>query len=240
MCIFTGNIGRVSGTQIFARIDGSQQWLAYEMKVEAAQPLAMVLPLPVTVGAGEDAVRFVDVSGIADLFERLGGLFPAPLGVQSFGGPVERAANLAVHEVGSFVASYVPSIGDFERLDARFRLESGVWQAMPQYADHGFAVFQLAAGNKKLHPMALSFPTRHVSKLYFPCMHVHDGEVHERAAFDHMLFAQNGSQDVGLPWEGSIWPPDDATVMESRGLLAAETVHRLSLSGEHRNADVFL
>ena len=35
-----------------------------------------------------------------------------------------------------------------------------LFDAVPHYADHGFAVFQLEPGNVTVHPMALTFPTR--------------------------------------------------------------------------------
>lgn len=37
----------------------------------------------------------------------------------------------------------MPALKDFDRLDARFRMPSGVWDALPGYADWGFCVFKL-------------------------------------------------------------------------------------------------
>ncbi|MCB9598884.1 MAG: hypothetical protein H6724_00135 [Sandaracinus sp.] len=190
MCMFTGPIRHVSGTAIFARADeGDRQMLAYQMKVGSDAPVAMVLPLPVSHGASEDALRFVDLSDYDDLFEQMArAVFPVPA-ARGFGAP--QTLTLEVQRVGNFVASFVPSLADFSRLDARFRLAPDVWTALPRYADWGFAVFQLAPeGDQKLHPMAFSFPRRDPSRLFFPTVHVHDGEVHARARFDHKLFYQ--------------------------------------------------
>ena len=96
MCCFSQPVISVSATNIFARggKDG-RQFLAYSMIVNAEKELAMVLPLPVKVGATEEAVSFIDLSGYPDFFPdlRLGFPEPPPLaspGTQS-SGAVERA-----------------------------------------------------------------------------------------------------------------------------------------------------
>ena len=55
-----------------------RQFLAYSMIVNAEKELAMVLPLPVKVGATEEAVSFIDLSGYPDFFADLLKGFPAP------------------------------------------------------------------------------------------------------------------------------------------------------------------
>ncbi len=89
-----------------------------------------------------------------------------------------------------YVASFVPSVADFVRLDPRFRLPEVLFDAVPHYADYGFAVFQLAPGKVTVHPMALRFPTRDPDRLFFPTVHVHDGRFHAKAKFDHALYFQ--------------------------------------------------
>lgn len=70
----------------------------------------------------------------------------------------------------------MPSLGDFDRLDARFRIPRAIWDARPEYAGFGFAVFKLKKGKKKsIHPMAFSFETSEPSAIFFPTLHVHDG-----------------------------------------------------------------
>jgi hypothetical protein len=123
-----------------------------------------------------------------------------------------------VHDVGDFEASFVPSLGDFDRLDARFKLAPEVWEQLPQYADWGFAVFKLKqkergfwgrlfkrpARKQTVHPMAFEFPRRDPRSLFFPTVHVHDGEVHEKAHFDHTLYCQPGELIAStFDWEES-------------------------------------
>jgi hypothetical protein len=94
--------------------------------------------------------------------------------------------------VGAFVASFVPTLADFARLDPRFRIPPGTVDSVPGYSDYGFAVFQLGAtnGRSRAHPMAFEFSTRDPERLFFPLLHMHDGQLHPDAAFDHVLYAQ--------------------------------------------------
>src|SRR4051812_41308571 len=111
----------VSATSIFARMDGAEQVLVYSMKLSVAGEVAMILPVPVAPGAGEDALRFVNMEKRPRFFDSLRQLFDIAQPLARKGGlrlgllPVARP-RLVVHEVGAFVASYVPSRDDFDRL----------------------------------------------------------------------------------------------------------------------------
>jgi len=193
MCCFSGSRQvSVSRTNIYARMLERRplQVLAYGMDLAVEEEVAMVLPLPVPPGSGDDAVTFIDLHSSPQMFQQLAGLFvmPSRSGSRS---AMPTALGLAVHKVGSFVASYVPTRGDFVRLDPRFRISEELFAAVPQYIDYGFAVFQLAPGRSTIHPMAFSFPTRDPDRLFFPTVHVHDGSVHPTAAFDHSLYYQH-------------------------------------------------
>lgn len=184
----------VSATNIFARmIAPGIQALAYGMNLETEQEVAMVLPLPVMPGAGEDAVKFVDLAAHPKMFEKLAQLFDVPPPQsRSMGGVAALSfqPTLVVHKIGSFIASYVPTRADFTRLDPRFRLPEVLFDAVPHYHDYGFAVFQLAPGKVTVHPMAMTFPTRDATQLFFPTVHVHDGRFKAKASFDHALYFQ--------------------------------------------------
>lgn len=195
-----GGTVHVAKTRIFARRRGDLQTLVYAMQLTAAREVAMILPLPVALPTDDDAVRFVDLSDHPDFFDRLERCFwvDPPLSRSSKGvrfAP-QSLPRLVVHRVGAFDASYVPGAAHFDRLDPRFRLPGGFLDALPQYADHGFAVFQLAAGrNKHIQPMAFHFPPRDAERLFFPTVHVHDGAVHADARFDHTLYWQGPEPD---------------------------------------------
>ena len=197
MCCFSGASGpiNVNGTKIFARATAGRQLLVYAMHLDAPEDMAMILPVPVPVGAGEDTLRFIDLSRWPGFFAALDRCFPELVALAPQARSPAPTSTLTVHTVGAFEASYVPTIADFVRLDPRFRLADRVWQALPMYHDWGFAVFRLRAGAQEVHPMAFEFPTRVPGALYFPTVHVHDGRVHRNARFAHTLYFQ-GPQGV--------------------------------------------
>lgn len=180
----------VSHTTVFARmLRPGVQGLAYGMNLKTSQELAMVLPLPIAPGRGEDAVSFVDLSAHPQMFSDFHHLFAMQVLAAKGGFARAPKSTLVVHEIGSFIASYVPMRADFARLDPRFRMPDVLFEAVPRYADYGFAVFQLRPGKVTVHPMGLTFPTRD-DRLFFPTVHLHDGRFHARAKFDHALYYQ--------------------------------------------------
>jgi hypothetical protein len=256
--MFSQAVQHVAGTKIFARLDGDEQLLAYEMSFGAAGDLAMVLPVPVRQDLAPSALRFVDLSGYPELFSELARLFPRP---QAFGGPIALMGRaqpaLEVHRVGAFEASYVPAPADFARLDRRFQLDATVWDALPEYRDFGFAVFKLRGtrrgllerlglapahgpSTQKVHPMALAFRTRTPGELFFPTVHVHDARVHPKASFDHEIYCQlDGEPQRSGFWERATEPLQYDQVQRGAGLLRAGTpLFRQRLLGELPNRDV--
>ncbi len=195
MCCFSRPVISVSATNIFARAgtDG-RQFLVYSMTLNAKDDLAMVLPLPVKIGTDEKGVSFIDLSGYPDFFTDLRSGFPIAKTKCDwhFGCSTTRSAalKLEVVRVGNFEASFVPTVRDFSRLDERFRLPADTWNKLPSYQDYGFAVFKLKPGEAEIHPMAFSFPRRDTQALFFPTVHIHDGQVHPKAGFDHALYCQ--------------------------------------------------
>jgi len=207
MCCFSRPVQSVSGTNIFARSDdGGRQFVVYSMTLRAKEELAMVLPLPVKQGRGEKAVTFIDLQDYPEFFTDLLKGFSVPITArprsESRGVPPPSAAKLDVVSVGSFDASFVPTVADFARLDERFRLPPGTWDNLPQYRDFGFAVFKLKPGEAKVHPMAFSFPRANPHELFFPTVHIHDGKVHEKARFDHTCSPNTGPRTSSACWAG--------------------------------------
>ena len=249
MCCFSQPVISVSATNIFARAgtDG-RQLLAYSMTVNADKELAMVLPLPVKAATDEPDVSFIDLSGYPDFFADLRRGFPVPASISSFGCsrsvPARSAAPLKVLSVGKFEASFVPAMKDFSRLDERFRIADGAWNKLPQYHDYGFAVFKLRSGEVTVHPMAFSFPRRDARNLFFPTVHIHDGEVHPKADFDHVLYCQPREQE---PLQVRDWresPGNAGRFMKAdkaKGLIApAQHCYQKTLHGLLPNRDTFI
>lgn len=250
MCCFTGPVSRVDNTRIFARwLPGSRparQVIAYQMDFKAKRDLAMVLPLPVVPGSGEQAVQFLNLEKEPEFFRKLKDLFPESKNYGSVGKSsvayVEEEARLEVVKVGSFEASFVPALADFARLDKRFRMRAGVWEQLPQYKDWGFAVFKLRRDSTTVHPMAFSFPNAlPKGGLFFPTVHIHDGKVHAEEEFDHTLYCQTPHGRHGpRDWRESEKLPSSLEKLEDAGLLdRSEHVYRKSLLGLLPNRDIW-
>jgi len=244
MCCFSGKVEAVSNTNIFARAaKGGRQYLVYSMQFKSADDLAMILPIPTPKDSAEDAVKFINLEKYPDFFVDLQKSFPQPKS------PVRVPKNgknptLEVVEVGSFVASFVPAINDFTKLDKQFRLPEGVWEKLPQYKDFGFAVFKLKKpqkGEEKVHPMAFEFPRVDKEILFFPTVHIHDGSVPAKAGFDHALFCQVAG-DAPLNWEESSALAETLVkVKETQGLVDPNAhVYRKLMRGTFENKDVGL
>lgn len=207
MPIFSRPVESVARTRLFARVVGGErgapprQHLVCSTQFSAPEDLALILPLPTPPEAGEDAVRFVDLSGYPGFFDDFGRGFgeePASQATQDRA-PPNGSEPLAVQDVGAYEASFVPRRADFSRLDPRFRLPEAAARALPCPANYGFAVFRRKAGQRQqVHPLALSFPTRNFQQIFFPTAQFYGGEWLRRVSFDHLLYFQ-GSEAMRLP-----------------------------------------
>lgn len=199
MCIFSGPVYEVSNTKIYCRIKEDEQTLVYSMKAGFFDPVAMILPIPVS-SRMENAVKFIDLKAQSDFFKVLDTPFKEVtrgISSRSLGGAV---GTLEVHEVGNYIASFVPHRLHFSRLDEAFRLEETVWDNLPHYKGSGFVVFQLIKNSSDVndyHPMGFTFPTKDKDKLFFPTVHVHNGKVPEKEVFDHALYFQTDREVKG-------------------------------------------
>ena len=232
MCCFSQPVISVNATNIFARAgEDGWQFLVYSMTLNAKSDLAMVLPLPVKIGAGEKAVTFIDLKGYPDFFDDLNNGFPVVMSLSEHTKgehiPADESAALEIVQVGNFEASFVPTMKDFARLDKRFRIADGAWKKLPQYRDFRFAVFKLKHGEAKIHPMAFSFPRRDTSKLFFPTVHIHDGKVHSEAEFDHVLYCQPSEHEPLITRE---WRESDRL---AKGFMKMDKTRGLIIAGQH-------
>ena len=258
MCCFSTTT-QVFGTKIFARmLQPGVQGLVYQMVYKADKPTAMILPLPVRLPAGEQAVRFKNLKAYPTFFGDLAAGFPE---LESFSLSRSKSAAvasmpagaLAVHDVGDFVATFVPSQADFGRVDPRFVIAKEVWAKLPQYADYGFAVFQLKELGGAPHPIAFDFDTRTADTVFFPTVHIHDGSVHAQDEFDHVLYVQDAVFDQRASGYDGPSAVDSATGFvrskekassfarpsDAQGLIAPDLlVHKSTLRGTLPNRDM--
>ncbi len=251
MCCFSRPVEHVSQTKIFARPAGKgRQYVVYSMTIDAKEDLAMILPIPVPEKSPDDAVKFINLEKYAEFFGDLKKGFPPPPSgaansrTHSFAAGAAKP-KLEVVQVGSFEASFVPTVADFGRLDERFRLPEATWDSLPRYKKFGFAVFKLKEGKKKIHPMAFNFPQADPSKLFFPTVHIHDGKVHEKADFDHDLYCQAPESDVPkalLHWRESAGPASTfVDIARAEKLVDPEAhVYLKAINGMQRNEDTLI
>ncbi len=257
MCIFTQPIDAVNNTQIFARMSASgTQLLAYQLQYESNDVNAMILPVPIRQPVHDDSLRFIDLNKYSNFFGDLARGFPEvqPWSIGCAANKTAASEGLKVFKVGNYIASFVPSLSDFERLDARFKLSDGIWSKLPIYADYGFAVFQLAAGSLKPHPMAFEFHSRQTD-LFFPTIHIHDGMIHQVEEFDHVLYMQHAGLDSIVGEYVNSEAVDQSTqlvrskhlaskfckVEKTQGLVAGHLlVHRKIMRGSLANRDTII
>jgi hypothetical protein len=253
MCCFSRPVELVSNTNIFARSSKEgRQFLVYSMNIQMKEDLAMILPIPVPGGSPDDAMRFINLKGYAAFFDdmRLG--FPkeeiASAGLNEPNrGSKDKRKPLPVLDVGDFVASFVPAIGDFDRLDERFRLPDAAWDQLPLYRNYGFAVFKLKKDEKnqqKIHPMAFEFPRTSPKELFFPTVHIHDGKVHPEAHFDHSLYCQaTGGETLSMmDWtESGQLAGQFLKIDKTKGIVDGEShCHKRTIRGKQKNEDILV
>lgn len=194
---------------------------------------------------------------------------------RSFSGERGRSASkpLKVYEVGDYNASFIPSLEDFDRLDSKFKLSKQVWDCLPQYKDYGFAVFKLKLSNrnqqqymsatednpyadrwsklpthspiKRPHPMAFEFVTCLPDKLFFPTIHIHDGEFHEVADFDHHLYYQGGEFSNEVACTKAVRSQEIASsfidLKKTMGIIdGSQRCHAMVMFGRFPNQDTVL
>jgi len=245
MCCFSKPVDVVADTNIFARAaKNGRQFLAYSMRFKSSEDLAMILPIPTPKDSAEDAVKFINLEKYEYFFDDMRKGFPEPPAKKddSRDSKSPPKSKLEVVEVGKYEASFVPTIKDFARLDARFRLPDSTWEKLPQYQDFGFAVFRLKKpekGEQKVHPMAFEFPRAIKDVLFFPTVHIHDGTVPAKAKFDHSLFCQVEGE-APLMWDESPGLADGfLKVKDAQGIVEGNShVYRKLMKGSFENKDV--
>lgn len=248
MCCFSGKVERVADTNIFVRASKEgRQFIVYSMRFKADDDLAMILPIPTPKSSADDAVTFINLEKYPIFFDDLANGFPRPRAAVSRGTksePPPPKLALPVVEVGKFVASFVPAIKDFSRLDKQFRLPDSVWNSLPRYKEFGFAVFKLKKsekGEQRVHPMAFEFPRADKHVLFFPTVHIHDRTVPAKAKFDHSLYCQLGDVPIS-GWEESPGHAESfMKVKDTLGIVEGGAhVYRKQMRGTFANKDVLV
>jgi len=92
--------------------------------------------------------------------------------------------------------------------------------------------------------MAFEFPRADAKKLFFPTVHIHDGQVHAQATFDHTLYCQKREGDaLSLPdWRESEFPARQFMAIDrTQGIVeAASHCYRKKIVGQRKNEDILI
>ena len=241
MCILIPNVDSVTNTNIFARsvIEDNSQYIAYQMNLSIKHEVAMILPIPICQNATENDFEFINLQNYPNFFKDLENLFPSDNFDSFTFTKNSRGIYLPVYEIGDYIATFIPTIKDFDKVDPRFIMPDVIFDHFPYYKEYGFAVFQfkkpfLASGLKP-HPMAFKFKSFMPESLYFPTVHMHDGVVHQYENFDHVLYFQGDY--AGIVSENT---PDINMINLSKGILDNTLVKKLILYGNLPNIDITL
>src|SRR5262245_60267255 len=80
MCCFSRPVRFVADTNILAPASKEgRQYLVYSMRIDAAEDLAMILPIPVPSGSAENAVKFINLEKYPEFFVHMRRGFPMPM-----------------------------------------------------------------------------------------------------------------------------------------------------------------
>lgn len=230
MSSFSGNLTHLSNTRIFARATPEgKQYLVYQMDYAADEDIALVLPLPIPPNTPPDAVRFIDMVNYRAFFVDMDKGFPYTRGLQLV--PGKTRDNARAEPV------FLSSAAEFATLEAPFRIPQETWDKLPEYNDFGFAVFKIFAKAPLRSPVAVEFPMRNPNLLYFPTLHIRNGEAAEEANFDLDLFCQARA--------GWLRTYDVASsfmnISKAQGVLdPGERVSRMTVQGMHPNSDILV
>jgi len=240
MCIFTGSVRSVQGTKIFvADIDDGQHCCVYSMEAAIDKPVAMVLPVP---GANQKEIEFVNLEDYPKFFDDLEDCWVKP--VSRGAGCAGGGSFLKVHDVGQYIASFVPSLAYFAKLSPEFRLSMNAAKSLSAYRGWGYAVFQLknSANESNFHPMAFKYTPADRTTLFFPTVHIHDGSTyHEYERFDHILYAQPDKAADKNYWNKADRAPADFLVKKSLGLVhPSRSLFKIRIYGKELNHDYVL
>ena len=184
MCIIANPVVKVASTKIWVspNKDGTRQLTIYSNNVDTMTKNAMILPVPTT---DADSIKFIDLSFYQNFFNDCKSCFRSTklftyssgdtLGVTLSSNSLKRST-LAVHDVGSYKASIVPSLSDFDRLDTTvFRVDADLADMLKSTYSSGFAfiVCQLEKGSVNYHPFAYTHTLAQNGKLFVPTKHWH-------------------------------------------------------------------
>ncbi len=241
--IFSQPVTELADINLYGRVSGDRQCLVVALRYTAEAETALVLPLPVRKGCGAHEVRTLSMDHCGSFFASLAmGFTSGPTANRRGTSDEEEDAPKTVRFTRASVKKsvYVPTITDFADVDWQWKLPTTTLAAHPQYGSFGFMLHVLPAGtNVRVGPVALDFPTRDPSRIFFPTLQSRGGPVPQSVMQDCVLYCQD------TPRQGLDETPDPASktmvVAPPEAILNVHhVVQRQALYGSTENRDTWI
>jgi len=201
MCIISPpEVEEVSRTKIWIapviKDNKLSQLTVYSNTVETNNPVAMILPFPITEPKD---FEFVDFSDYTSLFHDLNKLFPTLSRARSMGFAtansfdLDDAEPLPVTQVGNYKASVAFSLADLKRLKFDvFNFTPDVVELMSTYYSKGYGfVVCILDQSKEYHPFGYIHSMREDGRYFVPTRHYHHKDTVDNADWDHEIYVMN-------------------------------------------------
>ena len=188
--MIVGEVHHVANTKILvAPMRRGHQLTVYQNQVNMTNPTAMILPFPY----GNKGAKLIDLSSYPQIFDDLSQVFVQfEYLTNSYGSRGVSRGMIAVHQIGSYSVSIVPTINDFERLQNQvFGLDPNLFEMLKgKYPDHAGYIVCLMNQNAKFHPIAYVTRRPQAQQLFVPTYHYH-GHVETHPDWDHEIYVFN-------------------------------------------------
>jgi hypothetical protein len=199
MCIITSTVDSVSGTQIYVSSDETyrRQITIYSNRVDTPIENAMILAVP-----NPSSISFINFKHYSKVFDDLASCFGYNFPARALGASATRShSTLPVYSVGSYNASILETLNDFDRLNEEvYEVNSGLIDFLQRkYGSSGlgFIVCQLKSGNHTYHPFAYTHHQHANGQLFVPTMHYHA----------HSYSSKRADDDYEADWGHIVYSP---------------------------------
>ncbi len=224
MCILLHGVEDIGDTKIFVAPNAKQtkQITVFKNFIKNGAPNnAIILPCPYP-----ETIEFISLENFKKFFTTCEKLF------------LMAPETLFVQQLGSYIATVVPSISDFSKLDEKFVVTQDCLNLLrDEYfgKNMGFIVCQLMEGAQNYHPFGYSHKLP--PKLFLPTKH-YNGERKAFEKFNHNIYVYNGICMSDLNYKISLYTRTAENYLELFEIGKCHTFYKYRISGVFRNTDI--
>ena len=255
MCIISLTVEQVNATKIFSCFteDETRQFVIYSNQVTTNhENNMMILPVP-----NPNSVDLINLSQYPDFFEDCQKNFhrynpPQLYATRSLAASLDHYERppLPVFNVGSYIASIVPSVLDFDRLNPRhFPVPVDLHNVLRHQYDNefGFICCRLKRGNHSYHPFAYSHSKHSGGLMFLPTFHYHphgsSSVRHFDADWDHVIYTVGTDLDSTRQDNYRFQPSNEFKIYklpEDVRWISKYRMSRWTKSGSGKNKDIWI